>query len=41
MSKKNYARYVSAACVFPIKKSGNKIFVLLQKRNNTGFADGY
>jgi 8-oxo-dGTP pyrophosphatase MutT (NUDIX family) len=38
---KKYARYVSAACVFPIKKTGNKTMILLQKRANTGFADGY
>jgi hypothetical protein len=40
MIKKPYARYVSSVCLFLTKKTGKETFVLLQKRQNTGFADG-
>lgn len=40
MAKKEYARYLSSICLYPVKKENNKIMVLLQLRQNTGFADG-
>jgi 8-oxo-dGTP pyrophosphatase MutT (NUDIX family) len=40
-TKKPYARYISAVGVFLLKEENGKKFVLLQKRQNTGFADGF
>jgi hypothetical protein len=38
---KNYAFLMSSACVFLTKKEKGKTYVLLQKRQNTSFANGY
>ncbi|GHU51474.1 hypothetical protein FACS189459_7240 [Bacilli bacterium] len=38
--KREYAKYMSAVCIFLTKKVGKETFVLLQKRQNTSFANG-
>lgn len=41
MTTKQYANYLSSVCVYLIKEEQGKTFVLLQKRQNTNFADGW
>jgi hypothetical protein len=41
LMKKEYAKYMSAVCIYLTKKEKGKTLVLLQKRQNTSFANGF